>query len=295
MSNAHGLLLIDKPTGLTSHNVVARVRRALGTKKVGHAGTLDPMATGLLVVGVGVATRLLQYCQASNKRYTGTVKFGVATDSLDADGVVVGTARVPAFDADGLNEAARAMCGETTQIPPMVSALKRDGKRLYELARQGIEVERAPRPVTISDFSLSPTADPSLWNFDVTCSVGTYVRVLLSDLAESLGTLGHLTALRREASGDFLVSEALTLDELDERTRVGDTVLAAPREMVRGFVTVTATDEEVLAVRRGQRPTFVTEADDVAVLDRHGALIGLARRRDDSFQPYLVLAADEAG
>ena len=253
------------------------------------------MATGLLVIGVGVATRLLQYCQASNKRYTGTVKLGVATDSLDADGVVVGTAKVPAVDADAMNAAARALCGETTQIPPMVSALKRAGKRLYELARQGIEVERAPRPVTISDFSLTPTGDPSLWNFDVTCSVGTYVRVLLSDLAESLGTLGHLTALRREASGDFQVGEALSLDQLDERTRVGETVLAPPKEMVRGFATVTATDDEVLAVRRGQRPAFVTAADDVAVLDRHGALIGLARRRDDSFQPYLVLAADEVG
>ena len=295
MNASSGLLLIDKPAGMTSHSVVSRVRRAVSVKRVGHAGTLDPMATGLLVIGVGPATRLLQYCQQSVKGYTGTVKFGVATDSLDADGLVTDTARVPSLDNAAMNEAARGLTGDITQIPPMVSAIKHEGRRLYELARQGVEVERAARPVTISQFALSSTGDPSVWNFDVTCSVGTYVRVLLADLAERIGTVGHLTALRRESSGSFRVDEALTLDELDRRAANGSLRIAPAREMVREFATVAATPDEVAQMRRGQRPRFEASATEVAVLDGDGELVGLARRRDDAYQPFLVLPVGDEG
>jgi tRNA pseudouridine55 synthase len=157
MTTPSGLLLVDKPAGITSHDVVARVRRILGERRVGHAGTLDPMATGLLVLAVGPSTRLLRFAQAGVKRYRGDVTFGVATDSLDADGVVVARSQVPALDATRVNDVAGAMRGAQTQVPPMVSAIKVNGRRLHALAREGVEVEREARPVTIAAFSLEPT------------------------------------------------------------------------------------------------------------------------------------------
>src|SRR5579863_939136 len=220
MSPSNGLLLVDKDRGLTSHDVVARVRRLLGEKRVGHAGTLDPMATGLLVLGVGPSTRLLRFAQAGVKRYTGTVRLGIATDSLDADGAVTSEAAVPALTPEDLARAAHAFTGSLTQVPPMVSALKVDGQRLHELARRGVEVERAPRAVTISSLAVTREGEDTL-AFDVTCSPGTYVRVLMSDLAESLGTLGHLSGLRRQASGRFRVDDALTLEHLEEELVAG--------------------------------------------------------------------------
>jgi tRNA pseudouridine55 synthase len=176
MTTSNGLLLIDKPQGLTSHDVVARVRRILHEKKVGHAGTLDPMATGLLVLAVGPSTRLLRFAQSETKHYSGTVKFGVATDSLDADGVVVEEQPVPSLSKELVDAVSAAMLGTQEQTPPMVSAIKIDGQRLHELARRGVEVDRPAREVTVSTFTLSATAEDSLWSFDVECSVGTYVR-----------------------------------------------------------------------------------------------------------------------
>jgi tRNA pseudouridine55 synthase len=214
MSPSNGSLLVDKPQGLTSHDVVARVRRVLSERRVGHAGTLDPMATGLLVLAAGPATRLLSYAQATTKRYVGVARLGVATDSLDADGAVLATAAVAPFDEANLARVAGSLTGEILQVPPMVSALKVNGKRLHELARAGEEVERAPRTIRIERFALTRGDEPDTLLFDVTCSTGTYVRVLLADAAESLGTLGHLTALRRMSSGAKRVEDAWNLDEL---------------------------------------------------------------------------------
>jgi tRNA pseudouridine55 synthase len=295
MTTTNGMLLIDKPSGVTSHDVVARVRRVLGERRVGHAGTLDPMATGLLVMGVGPSTRLLRFAQGETKEYEGVVTFGVATDSLDADGLVTERRAVPALTREHVNVVASRMLGRQLQTPPMVSALKVGGQRLHALARRGIEVEREPRSVTITSFSLDATDDPTRWSFSVTCSPGTYVRVLLSDLADALGTVGHLSALRRVASGDHRLDAAIGLDELAERVDAGATVLAPPRAFITRLVAVVVTKDDELRLRQGQRLDVEGgNAEEIAALNEAGDLIGILRRRGSSWQPVLVLANDES-
>ncbi|HUX04587.1 MAG TPA: tRNA pseudouridine(55) synthase TruB [Acidimicrobiales bacterium] len=291
MTSSNGLLLIDKPAGVTSHDVVARVRHELHQKKVGHAGTLDPMATGLLILAVGPSTRLLRFAQSEVKRYTGTVQLGVTTDSLDADGEIIDEMEVPALDAQDVQRAATAMLGAQLQTPPMVSALKVGGRRLHELARQGIEVERTPREVTIFEFRVTPSSDRTRWDFDVRCSVGTYVRVLLSDLAGRLGTCGHLTALRRLASGSHDVREAVTLERLHERLESGESVLLAPRAFVEHLEHVQVDEDEERRLRMGQMlelaGNFATS--EIAAVNSAGDLVGILRRRGEHWKPELVL------
>jgi len=296
MSPSSGLLLVDKDRGPTSHDVVAAVRRLLGERRVGHAGTLDPMATGLLVLGVGTATRLLRFAQAGTKRYTGSVRLGVATDSLDADGVVTGEAPVPELGAEKLHAAVSTFVGTTSQVPPMVSALKVGGERLHELARRGVEVERAPREITITSFWVTDSGDASTLLFDVTCSPGTYVRVLMSDLAQRLGTLGHLTSLRREASGRFGVDDALSLDRVAERVARGDTVLRTAADLVAELAAITLNDDEERRVRHGQSVGLdaTVRGEEVAALDAHGALVAVLRRRGGVGHPELVMAETPA-
>jgi tRNA pseudouridine55 synthase len=260
---------------------------------VGHAGTLDPMATGLLVIGVGPCTRLLKFAQAGLKRYEGTVRLGVATDSLDADGTVTDEAAVPALTPEDLDRAARAFTGVLSQIPPMVSALKVGGQRLHDLARRGLEVERAPREVTITSLVVT-REDESTLSFDVTCSPGTYVRVLMSDLAAHLETLGHLTSLRRGASGRFLVNEALTLERLDDEIAQGRSPLRPASEFVADLASVTLDADDVRRLRHGQTVTLDAslEGDEVAALDEAAALVAVLRRRGTQGQPEIVLAEE---
>jgi len=295
MTTSNGLLLVDKPQGLTSHDVVARVRRILHEKKVGHAGTLDPMATGLLVLAVGPSTRLLRFAQSETKHYSGAVKFGVATDSLDADGAIVDERPVPSLTRDSVDAASSALIGAQMQTPPMVSAIKIDGQRLHELARRGVEVERAPRAITVSAFTLTPTDDDAVWRFDVVCSVGTYVRVLLSDLAISLGTVGHLVELRRLASGSHSVDDALTLDELTDKVRDGEDVLLPPATFVTSLEHVSLDDGQVRAVRMGQRISLDEDylEEEIAAMDTQGDLVGVLQRRSDTWKPQLVLASHD--
>jgi tRNA pseudouridine55 synthase len=217
VSKPDGFLLVDKPGDCTSHDVVASARRRTGIKKIGHAGTLDPMATGLLVLGLGRATRLLRFVQDSPKRYVATALFGVATDSLDAHGSVVSRDPMPVDELEVVS-AMRRFTGAQMQVPPMVSARRIDGRRLYELAREGIEVEREARPVTIHSLELidfAPSDYPEV-TFAVECSRGTYVRTLADDIARSLGGRAHLTALRRTANGGLDVADAEPLDGLLE-------------------------------------------------------------------------------
>ncbi len=291
MSPSSGLLLVDKDRGPTSHDVVSRVRRLLNEKRVGHAGTLDPMATGLLVIGVGSSTRLLKFAQAGLKRYEGSVRLGVATDSLDADGTVTGEANVPALLPEDLASAAAGFTGTLSQIPPMVSALKVGGKRLHDLARQGVEVERAAREVTISSLVVVREDEATL-SFDVTCSPGTYVRVLMSDLAERLGTLGHLTSLRRLASGRFRVDDALTLERLEAELAEGRTPLRPSADFVLDLTSVTLSGDDVRRVRQGQPVTFdeSLEGDEIAALDENATLVAVLRRRGAQGRPEIVLA-----
>ncbi len=295
MTTPSGLLLIDKASGPTSHDVVARVRRALGVRRVGHAGTLDPMATGLLVVAVGPATRLLRFAQATTKRYSGEVTLGVATDSLDADGAVVATAAVPTLDAAVVAGAAATFTGTILQRAPMVSARRVGGERLHVLARRGVEVERPASEVMIDAFTLEPTADPARWRFAVTCSTGTYVRVLLAELAESLGTVGHLSALRREASGARRVEEARTVERLEADATAGDPGLEPPSALVASLERFVVDAADARRLRQGQRVAGPAIEGEVAVLDEAGDLVAVAERVDGLYRPVVVVATDADG
>lgn len=209
-----GILLVDKPQGMTSHDIVARMRRVFKIKKIGHAGTLDPMATGLLLILVGKATKASQYLMSTDKTYAGTVKLGEITDSQDAEGEVVATKPVPELTETEVAEAIKTFLGDQYQTPPMYSAKKINGQKLYKLARQGKEVEREPRVIHVSRYEMTQLDLPEI-SFLVTCSKGTYVRTLANDLGERLGCGGHLCALRRTAVGQFSIEDANTLEEIE--------------------------------------------------------------------------------
>ena len=207
-----GALLIDKPVGPTSHDVVDALRRHFPIKKVGHCGTLDPNATGLLVMVLGRATRLSERLMAADKTYEGTLKLGETTDSFDAQGELTGSLPVPLLTLDQLNELAATFVGDIMQLPPMVSAVKKDGVPLYKLARKGLEVERKERLIHIYTFRFSAYQEP-IAHFRVVCTKGTYVRTLVHDLGQKLGCGAHLHSLRRTASGKFDVADALPLEQ----------------------------------------------------------------------------------
>jgi len=262
---------------MTSHDVVARVRRALAVRKVGHAGTLDPDATGVLLLGVGSATRLLQFLSRLDKEYRGRICFGVTTDTLDASGDVIDRQPMPALTGDRLEEVVATFRGAILQVPPMVSALKRDGVPLYARARRGEEVERAPRPVTVhevevEEFSPGPYPEAVV---RVVCSSGTYIRSLAADIGAVLGGGAHLAGLRRLAAGPFGVDQAVALDE------VSWGALRPPLEALQGLPRVEVDDEQARAVRHGavftslgaetlSGPTAVTHDDElIAVYGPH--------------------------
>lgn len=213
-----GILLVDKPADHTSHDVIARLRGKLRMKRIGHAGTLDPMATGLLVVLVGKATAVSQYLISLDKEYTGTIKLGITTNSQDADGEVLVTRPVPATLAEAeVRAAMKTMLGDQYQIPPMFSAIKIDGVPLYKLARKGEEIAREPRFIRVIDWELMRFAPPEL-DFRVRCTKGTYVRTLTHDLGEKLGCGAHLTALRRTGTDKLTLERALTIDQINALT-----------------------------------------------------------------------------
>jgi tRNA pseudouridine55 synthase len=241
MGDAGGLAVVDKAAGWTSHDVVARLRRVLGERRVGHAGTLDPDATGVLLVGVGRVTRLLRFLTALPKTYTGEVVLGVETSTLDASGTVVARHDMAAVGPDEVRVAAAAMVGPIEQVPPMVSAVKVGGRRLHELAREGVEVERAPRPVVVHRFDVRPTGDPLVHRIEVECSSGTYVRVLAADLGAALGGGAHLRGLRRVAVGSFGAADMVPLD------RVSREILLPPSAALRDYPSVTVSGAEVVA------------------------------------------------
>ncbi|MBI5387903.1 MAG: tRNA pseudouridine(55) synthase TruB [Verrucomicrobia bacterium] len=206
-----GAILIDKPSGPTSHDVVDAIRRHFRIKKVGHCGTLDPNATGLLIIVLGRGTKLSERLMSSDKTYEGTIKFGETTDSYDADGELVSSLPVPPLTLDELNKEAAAFVGDLMQMPPMVSAVKQGGVPLYKLARKGVEVERKERCVHIYRFRFSAYQEP-VGHFAIACTKGTYVRSIAHDLGQKLGCGAHLQTLRRTESGKFNVADALPLD-----------------------------------------------------------------------------------
>ncbi|MBN9156147.1 tRNA pseudouridine(55) synthase TruB [Microbacterium sp.] len=284
-----GILLVDKPGGMTSHDVVARTRRAFGTRKVGHAGTLDPMATGLLVVGIEAATRLLTFVVGADKTYRATIRLGQSTGTDDADGEIVATAdpeRVAAITSAEIAEGVAALTGEVSQVPSAVSAIKVDGRRAYDRVRAGEEVVLAARDVLVSRFDVlsdSP-ADGGTRDLDVIvdCSSGTYIRALARDLGAALGVGAHLTALRRTRVGPFDVAEAVALDDL-----TGAQPLTAAAAAARILPVLPVSAQEAVDLRHGKRlvgQRARLEGARAAAIDPDGVLIGIVERRGDDLK-----------
>ena len=279
-----GVAVVDKAAGMTSHDVVARARKVLGTRKVGHSGTLDPDATGVLLLGVGPATRLLRFLTDLPKTYTAEFVLGTETSTLDDSGEVTATHEMD-VTPDAVRAAAATFVGEIEQIPPMVSAIRVEGRRLHELAREGIEVEREPRRVTVYDYEVEPTDDPLVYRAEVTCSSGTYVRTLAADLGSALGGGAHLRALRRTRIGSF---------GEDEAHPVEDVVLLPPREGLRDYPQVTV-DEDVAALIANGRVLHpdqlgVSGTGPWAVSDGTGRLLAVYERvAEERLKPAVVL------
>ena len=290
-----GFLLIDKESGPTSHDVVDRVRSLLPGQKVGHAGTLDPMATGLLVIGLGRATRLLRFLQDLAKSYEARVCFGVATDTLDADGAIL--AREPMrFTRAELDAVLDRFTGTITQVPPMVSARRVGGRRLYELAREGEHVPRAPRPVHVYDLSaidLAPGDYPEA-SLQVRCSKGTYVRSLADDIAVAMGGHAHLTELRRTANGSLSVEDAIGIRVLETHSDPRSLVLSSS-EGLRDLPSTNVLADTASAVANGMRfPVSVMpgepHGEPFRVLDEDGRLLAVYKRQRNESVPEVVVA-----
>lgn len=294
----HGLLLVDKPEGLTSAAVVARVKRVLGQRKVGHLGTLDPFATGLLPVCIGEGTKIAPFLADDVKSYVGEIVLGVATDTLDRTGAVVEELPVPPWSTERLAKALVGFRGDVSQTPPMYSALKRGGVPLYRLARAGQSIEREPRPVRITVFDAAWIATDRL-RFAVTCSRGTYVRVLAEDLGRALGTCAHLASLRRTVCGAFDVSAAVRLDDLETAAVGGRLPLLTPSSALGELRAVTVDDRTSLSIRRGQQWALErlgppgTSGETVRVTDQDGGLIAIVTATAEGiWQLARVFAAD---
>jgi tRNA pseudouridine55 synthase len=263
MTSPSGLIIVDKPAGLTSHDVVARIRRIAGTRKVGHAGTLDPMATGVLVVGVEKATRLLGYLTLTEKVYLATIRLGQATSTDDAEGEIVSAAPRPVGD-DELHAAVAKLTGEIQQVPPQVSAIKVNGQRAYKLTRAGAAPELAARPVTVHEFVVTatrPAGDFVDVDATIRCTSGTYIRSLARDLGAALGTGGHLTALRRTRVGPYDEAQARTLESLSERA----VVLPLSEAAAQSFPRRDLTQDETRILSHGGKLTPVSPQDDPGV------------------------------
>jgi len=280
-ATTHGIAVVDKPAGVTSHDVVGMLRRRFGERQVGHAGTLDPDATGVLVVAVGKATRLLRFVEKTRKGYIGEVVLGSSTSTLDSAGDVLATFDMSTVTLDDARRAVdEHLVGDIEQIPPMVSAIRVDGKRLHELAREGIEIERAPRPVTIHGFAVADWAEPGVLSIVVECSSGTYIRTLADDLGRLLGGGAHLRNLRRTHVGAFTIAEAGSPDECE---------LLPVASAVRSLSAVTV-DANVSALVGNGRVLDAWDGDGPwAVFDGAGELLAVYEAFSGQAKPAVVL------
>ena len=306
-----GVLVCDKPAGMTSHDVVAHVRRLAGQRRVGHGGTLDPPATGVLVLALGRATRLLPFLPMEPKRYLARIAFGAETDTLDAAGTVTATADAGHLDEAAVRAALASFLGPRQQVPPMVSAVKVAGERLYAKARRGESVERAPRPIVLHELELLDFAagERPQATVAVACSGGTYVRSLAADLGVALGTLAHLAALRRTAVGSFTEDDAHTLAELDELAgggagrleqrsgsppegRAGKLAAAVldPAAAMASTVVRSLTAAEAAALATGQTLAPTGRGDPVAAVGPDGRLVAVIQDGAGRARPKVVLA-----
>jgi tRNA pseudouridine55 synthase len=284
-----GLLLVDKPSGPTSFDVVRIVRRISGTRRVGHAGTLDPLASGLLAVCLGTHTRLVPYLMTVSKRYQTTIALGRGTDTDDADGEIIARAEVAPLTRDDVAAAAAAFVGEIAQRPPPYSALKVDGRAAYARARRGEDVALAPRKVLIHEIGVIGVDGEEI-RLDVRCGAGTYIRALARDLAAALGTVGHVTALRRIEASGFDVAEAVPAGELDALAERGEIErsLHVGAAALRRMPKIALKKEDAVAVACGRsipRAAELADATHVALLSPDGALLAVARVEGDLLRP----------
>lgn len=289
MAGLDGLLLIDKPQGPTSAEVVRILKKALRVKKIGHLGTLDPFASGLLPLCLGAGTKLSQFLMAERKSYTGTLQLGVETDTLDCTGTVTRTAPVPDCTATLLRKIEQRFMGDSWQTPPMYSALKRKGVPLYKLARQGIEVEREPRRVHISHLALTLGEPPAI-HFSVSCSKGTYIRVLAADIGRALNSLAHLTSLRRTAFGAFSIDQAAPLSQVRSPQPGQPLPLLSLVQATRSYRTFVVSAPEAALIRHGQQavlrtlPAARATGETARVLGTEHALIAIVTAEQETWK-----------
>ena len=287
MTTVEGVLVIDKPAGLTSHDVVRHLRKIAGIRRIGHTGTLDPLATGLLIICLGRATRLAEYVMGLSKTYKAMVRLGQTTDTFDTEGTIVAEKPVSVNDSQ-LAAALEQFRGVISQVPPMYSAVKVDGQPLYRYARQGKEIQRNPRPVTIHELKLLSWNTP-LVELLINCSSGTYVRVIAHDLGQSLGCGAHLAALRRISIGKFAIEDAIPLSELNEDNL--QNYLQPIDTAVQHLPSLIITNDEALKLHLGQRLVIQgTKPADflVRAYDKAGHFVGLLSAEDGDWQPRKI-------
>ncbi len=277
--DVHGIILLDKPSGITSNQALNKVKYALQAKKAGHTGSLDPLASGLLPLCFGEATKVSQYLLESDKTYEVVAKLGEKTDTADSDGEVIESSEIPELTKDQVLAVLESFLGKSEQIPPMYSALKKDGKRLYELARQGKTVERSPRKIHISKLELLDLQSDHI-KMRATVSKGTYIRSLVEDIAAALGTLAHVSYLRRIGVYPLLKPEMITLDEFEALTNK-DSVLNRIDEVMTHWETIVVSDEQVADLRQGRKVYMDIPAlkDKLLIKDLAGNLVALGQAK----------------
>lgn len=289
-----GFLNINKPAGMTSHDVVAKVRRGLKVKKVGHAGTLDPMATGVLVVCLGGATRLSDYIMHGTKRYTARVRLGITTDTYDAEGAILEERDTASITREDVEQALAVFRGDIQQIPPMYSAIKQGGHKLYDLARAGQTVEREPRAVTITTLDILNWQPPH-FTLDVECSAGTYIRSLAYDLGEALGVGAHLAGLTRTTSGNFTLENAVQLETL-LTSQDWETYLISPKTALAGWQSVQLDESDIAHIQHGREIEFpathqsnpVNSENILFAYTSDGTLLAILEQRANRLHPRKV-------
>jgi tRNA pseudouridine55 synthase len=297
----NGILIIDKPVGFTSHDVVAKLRKILKTKRIGHTGTLDPFATGVLVMLVGKATRLAQFLDKDQKAYEATLEFGFQTDTGDRTGLPISDLRLPIEEISEIlnktkwDETFSSFRGEISQIPPMYSAKKVDGKKLYELAREGVEIERQPVNLTIHELELLEKTEnqPTEIKIHVSCSAGTYIRTLAEDIGKKIGLGCHLSALRRVSAGKFGIAKAITLDHLESIVEFGElkSVLFSMNTAISHIPEMKLSPENVKKIENGSKLDSTIEdlEGNVRLIDDSGNLVAIGFCEYNIVQPKIVL------
>jgi tRNA pseudouridine55 synthase len=295
--NITGIVIIDKPTGRSSNHVLQQVKRLFDAKKAGHTGALDPLATGVLPICLGEATKVSSYLLDADKRYHVTCQLGIVTDTGDADGTVLSTSKIPKFTEQDLFDLLPEFIGEQEQVPPMFSALKYQGQPLYKLARQGIEIERKSRPITIYDIHLLSLSATS-FTLDVTCSKGTYIRTLVEDISHKLGSAGHVTMLRRVSASGYKLEQAITVEHLERIAEQGlatiDNELLPTENALPDWPSIFATDEMVNALRHGQtiKVNQLFEGEKVRLFNGNKQFIGLGEMTEQGIvSPKRVFVA----